>query len=48
MANKVAEIKKDDNGKLWVRREGKKKFVIVQDDTIAAYLIYLLIVPEHK
>jgi hypothetical protein len=42
MTNKVAEVKKMENGKLAVRWEGKRKFNIVQDDEIAIYLVYLL------
>ena len=38
--NKVAAIKMLDNGKLAVRWQGKRKFIIVQDETVAAFIIY--------
>ena len=43
MNRKVAEIKVDGNGKVWVRWQGKRRFVMVQDDEIATYLIYMLV-----
>lgn len=42
MTNKVAEIKKLEDGKIAVRWQGKRKFNIIQDDEIAQYLIYAL------
>jgi len=38
----VSEIKKTEDGKIAVRFTGKSKFVIVPDDEIACYLIYLI------
>jgi len=40
--NKVAEIKKLNNGKLAVRWEGTEEFVIVEDDMIAEAVIFLM------
>lgn len=41
--HKVAEIKKDEDGKLWVRWQGKRKFLLIQDNQIAEFLIYILV-----
>ncbi len=43
----VKEVKKLKNGKLAVRWDGSKKFVIVPDDEIAQYLVYLLVNGEN-
>ena len=46
---KPAEIKKLNSGKLAVRWEGKRKFEVIEDDTIAQYLMFLIIKgPGHK
>lgn len=39
---KVKEIKKLENGKIAVRWVGGKKFKVIENDTIARYLIYLV------
>ena len=48
MNAKVAEIKKLENGKIAVRWEGKRKFNIVEDNEIAAYLIYTITRSEKE
>lgn len=42
----VAEIKKDENGKIWVRFVGKKKFNLIPDNEISTYLVYLMVKGE--
>ena len=39
---KPAEIKKLEDGTIAVRWEGKKKFNVIQDPAIAAYLVYVI------
>ena len=48
MNAKVAEIKKLENGNIAVRWEGKRKFNIVEDAEIAAYLIYTITRSEKQ
>jgi hypothetical protein len=48
MNNKVAEIKTLENGKIAVRWEGKRKFNIIEDGAIAAYLIYTMTRSEKQ
>jgi hypothetical protein len=42
MSTKLAEIKKLEDGTIAVRWEGKKKFNVIQDPAIAAYLVYVI------
>lgn len=39
---RVKEIKKDSDGKLWVRWVNGKKFFKIPEDKIARYLVYLI------
>ena len=38
----VAEVKKLESGKLAVRWKGEQKFLVINDDLIAAYLIFIM------
>lgn len=42
MQPKIAEYKKMDDGKLAIRLQGKRKFNVIDDPEIAAYLIFML------
>lgn len=46
MSAKPAEVKKLDSGQIAVRWEGQKKFNIIDDETIAQYLIFWMIKGE--
>ena len=45
--NKIAEIKKLENGKLAVRWEGNDTFYEIEDDQIAQYIVYIMIHGEE-
>lgn len=40
--SEVASIKKLDNGKLAVRWKGKRKFNVIDDPEIAAFLVFMI------
>lgn len=42
MQPKIVEYKKLEDGKLAIRLQGKRKFNVINDPEIAAYLIFML------
>lgn len=44
--SEVAAIKKLDNGKLAVRWKGKRKFNVIDDPEIAAFLVHMVVVKD--
>lgn len=48
MNNQIAEVKKMDDGKIAVRYKGQKKFYVVQDDKIAAYIFYTMTIGKEQ
>ncbi len=40
---KIAEVKKETDGKLWVRWEGELTWHCVDDQEIATFIIYMML-----